>query len=322
MMKRIFPLLLLALTLFPALGSSLAAFQSITIQRDITVGPGESQDNIFTIGGNAVVDGKIRQSVIAIGGTVTISGEVGNSVVGIGARVVIKSTAVVRQDVVTLGGTLEKESGCTIQGDTIYLKGSEVGEKIFGGSVFRGIFSLSLLPFVLVLKLIIFIIWLVLAVVGAAVFPKPVTFAAEELRKSFWLAFAIGFLAHLAFFGLVIFAALLSIVLIGIPVLLALITAGLILKIFGRLVLFAFFGESLLRSFGSKKASLMGAVLTGLAVVTLVSFLPVIGFFFGLVINMVGWGIAIRTKFGTTENIFQRRPVPATPTAPPAAPAA
>jgi hypothetical protein len=318
MMKRTFPLLLLALVLFLGLGSSLAAFQGITIQKDITVGPGESQDNIFTVGGSVVVDGKVRQSVIAVGGTITVSGEVGDSVVGIGSRVIIKSTAVVRHDVVTLGGTLEKEPGCTIQGDTVYLKGSEIGEKIFGGSLFKGIFSLSLLPLVLVLKLVVVIIWFVLAVVGAAVFPKPITFAAEELRKSFWLAFAIGFLAHLAFFGLVLFAALLSIVLIGIPVLFALITAGLIIKVFGRLVLFAFFGESLLHSFGSKKTSVMGAVLAGLVVVTLVGFLPVIGFFFGLVINMVGWGIAIRTKFGTTPNMFQkgRGQAPAVPAAP------
>ncbi len=62
----------------------------------------------------------------------------------------------------------------------------------------------------------------------------------------------------------------------------------------------------------------MGAVLAGILLVTLVGFLPVIGFFFAVVINMAGWGIAIRTKFGTTANMFQRMPPPA----PPAAPAA
>jgi len=322
MMKRSFPILV-TLALFLGSGSSLAAFQGITIQKDITVGPGESQDNIFTVGGSAVVEGNVRKSVVAVGGTITVSGEVGDSVVGIGSRVVIKSTAVVRHDVVTLGGTLVKEPGCRIQGDTIYLKGAEIGEKIFGGSLFRGFFSLSLIPFVLVFKLVALIIWLVLAVVGAAVLPKPITFAAGELRKSFWLAFGIGFLAHLAFFGLILLAALLCFLLIGIPLFLALITAGLIIKVFGRLVVLALFGESLLHAFGGKRTSVMGAVLAGLAVVALISLLPVIGFFFGIVINMVGWGIAIRTKFGTTANMFLRQPpaAPATP-APPAVPAA
>jgi hypothetical protein len=316
--RSAFAVLTLALCL--GLSAPLAGYQGFTVQKDITVGPGETQDNIFTVGGTAVVDGKVRRSVIAFGGTIIISGEVGDSVVGFGSRVVIKSTAVVRHDVVCLGGTLEKESGCTIQGDTVYLKGSEIGQKLFGRSLFQGIFSLSLIPFVLILKLIVLIVWLVLAVVGTAVFPKPIAFAAGELRRSFWLSFAIGFLAHIAFVGLVIFAALLSIILIGIPVFFALITAGLIIKVFGRLVLFAFFGESLLRAFGSKSPSIMGTVLAGLLVVTLVSFLPVFGFFFSVVINMVGWGVAIRTKFGTTANMFLGQPPAAPPT--PAAPTA
>jgi hypothetical protein len=49
----------------------------------------------------------------------------------------------------------------------------------------------------------------------------------------------------------------------------------------------------------------------GLLVIGLIGLLPVIGLLFGLVLNMVGWGIAIRTKFGTTENVFQKKqPVP------------
>ncbi len=320
MRKTLIPAALLALAVLFGLGAPLAAFQGLAIQKDVTVAQGESQDNVFIIGGTAVIDGKVRRSVVAIGGTVIISGEVGDSVVGIGSKIIVKATAVVRSDVVSIGGTLEKESGCSIQGDTLYVKGSEIGEKLFGGRYFSGFLSLSFIPLVLILKLVMAIGWLVLAVVGAAAFPKPIAFATGELRKSFWLAFAVGFIAHVAFIGLVIFAALLSVVLIGIPVLFALITAGLVIKAFGRVVLFAFFGESLLRAFGSKSFSTMGAVLAGLLLVTLVGFLPVVGFFFGVVINMAGWGIAIRTKFGTTPNMFQKAQPPAPPAA--AAPAA
>lgn len=313
MMKPHLRIAWLVLAVLLAVGAPLAGFQGLTIQKDITVGPGESQDNIFTVGGNAVIDGKVRQSVVAIGGTITVSGEVGDSVVGIGCRVIIKSTAVVRHDVVSLGGTLEKEPGCTIQGDTVYLKGSEIVGKIFGGSRTYGLFALSFAPLVLILKLILAIGWLVVAVVGAAAFPKPIAFAAGELRKSFWLTFAIGFLAYVAFFGFLGFAALLCLILIGIPIFFALITAGIVIKVFGRVIVFAFFGESLLRAFGSKSYSTMGAVLSGLLLVTLVSFLPILGLLFGLFINFVGWGIVIRTKFGTTENMFQKKQVVAPP---------
>ena len=52
----------------------------------------------------------------------------------------------------------------------------------------------------------------------------------------------------------------------------------------------------------------MGAVLLGLLVFSLATFVPVLGFFFGLVMNAVGWGIAIRTKFGSRENWFDKKP--------------
>jgi hypothetical protein len=252
---------------------------------------------------------------VAFGGTITVSGEVGKDVVGFGSRILIKSTAVVKGDVVAVGGTLEKEPGCTIRGDTVYFGGPEIGDQVL-----KGIFTWSLIPVILIIKLIVVFVWLMLALVGAAILPKPLALAAGQLRKSFWLVFAIGFLAHIVFVGLIIFAALLSIILIGIPVLLALIAAAVIIKVFGRLAVFYFFGESLLRAFGSRNASAIGIVLTGLLVFSLIGFLPIIGFLFGLVMNMVGWGIAIRTKFGTTENMFQKKQA-VTPV-PPAAPAA
>jgi hypothetical protein len=288
--------------------------QSFLVRSDVTVTAGETQKNIFTIGGNAVVEGKVRQSVVAIGGTITVSGEVGDAVVGIGSRITVKSTAIINGDVVALGGTLEKEPGCTIRGDTVYFQSAEIGDKIFGQGLFKGIFSLSLLPIILLIKLIGIFIWLVLAAIGAALFPKPIAFAAGEIRRSFWSVFGIGILSLIIFTGLVIFAAILSIILIGIPVLLALVAAGFIIKVFGRLAVFYFFGDSLLRAFGSKRISAMGAVLMGLLVVSLISFLPFVGFLVLLILNIAGWGVAVRTKFGTTQNMFQKKQA-ATPAA-------
>ena len=77
---------------------------------------------------------------------------------------------------------------------------------------------------------------------------------------------------------------------------------------FGRLAVFYFLGDSLLRALGSKRISAIGAVLAGLFVFSLIGFVPVLGFLFGFVMNAVGWGIALRTKFGTRENWFQKKP--------------
>ena len=309
MMKKSLTLALFGLFILAPLAAPPPAAAEIGIQKDIHVGPGETQDKIFSLGGHVLIEGKVRDDVMVIGGSITISGEAGQSVVGIGSRIIVKSTAVIGEDLAALGGTLEKEPGCTVGGDTIYFQTAEIGDKIFKDGLLSGVFSMSLIPIIVAIKLVIIFLWLMAAFLGAALFPKQLAFASGEVRKSFWPAFGIGLLATIAFSGLVLFAALLSIVLIGIPILLALVAAGFIIKVFGRLVVFYFLGDSLLRALGSRKISALGAVLAGLFLFSFIGFIPVVGFLFGLVMNAVGWGIALRTKFGTRENWFQKKPV-------------
>ena len=298
-----FVLFLAALVLAPA---GLWARQNVTMEKDVFVAAGETQDNVFSMGGDIVVDGRVKKSVIAIGGSITVSGEVGEAVVGVGSRILIKASAKIEGDVVALGGSLEKEPGCAIRGDTVYFRASELTEKLFGKGFAGGIFSLAFVPIVIIFKLIGVFLWLLAGLVLAALFPRQLVLASGEVRRSFWPVFGTGFLAVVIFTALVIFAALLSLILIGIPILIVLILAGLIFKIFGRVVVFYFFGESILRAFNAKRIAVLGAVLVGLVAVSILDFIPLLGFLFTLAINIIGWGVTIRTKFGTTENAFRK----------------
>ena len=309
MMKKSLIFALLGLLAAAPLAFPARAHAEIGSNKDIRVAPGETQDKIFSLGGNVFIEGTVREDVFVVGGSITISGEVGQSVVGIGSHVVVKATAKIGEDLAALGGTLEKEPGCSIVGDTIYFETRELGDKLFKDGLFRGVFSLSLIPIIVVIKLVIIFLWLIAAAIGIALFPKPIAFAAGQIRKSFWPALGTGFVAILVFTMLVFFAALLSFILIGIPIALALGVAGFLIKVFGRLAVFYFLGESLLKAFGSKRIGAMGAVIAGLLALSLAGFVPVLGFLFGFVMNAVGWGIAIRTKFGSTENWFQKKPV-------------
>lgn len=280
----------------------------------IIVSAGETRDNVVTFGSDVVIEGTVRKSVLAIGGTITISGEVGDSVVAIGARIVLKSTAVIKRDLVGLGGTIEKESGFRVDGDTVYFKGSDISAK-FLKEGFKGIFSFSLLPIILIFKLVNIVVWFLLAVVVAALFPLQITYAAAQVRTHFWPTLGTGLVAYVLFVFAVIVAAVLCLILIGIPILLTLAMAGLAIKIFGKVALFYFFGESLARSFHRQAVSPLGGALLGLLLVSLIGFIPILGFLFSSVISIIGWGAVLRTKFGTTENWF-RRSAPVT-TAPP-----
>ena len=285
----------------------LSAQKSFTVQKDITVAAGEVQDNVIAFGGNVVVEGRVKESVVAIGGTILVSGEVGDAVVGIGSRITLKPSAIVNGDVVSLGGILEKESGCIIRGDTVYFKPSEIGGRLFKGGLFKGIFALPLFPIFFIIKLIGVFLMLLVTLVVAGLFPRQIVRASGEVRASFWPVFGTGLLAIIIFAGAVIFSALLCFVLIGIPILIALIWAGLAIKLFGRVVLLFFFGESLLKAFGAKNVSAIGASLTGLILVSLIGFIPFVGFLFSVILNIVGWGVVIRTKFGTKENWFRKK---------------
>jgi cytoskeletal protein CcmA (bactofilin family) len=274
--------------------------QTLSVQKDVHVSTDETQENVFVIGGSVFIEGVVRQSVVAVGGSIVISGRVGEDVVGIGSSVTLKSTASVTGDVIALGGSLDREPGSLIAGDTVYFRTSEFSQKVLKDGWLKGAFSLSLFPF--------FILWAFAALAGSALFPRQIVFAAGGIRKSFWPVFVVGLASIVVFTALVLFSALLSILIIGIPILLALIAAGLAVKIFGRLVVFYFLGESFFRAVGTKKISVAAASLAGLVFVTLGGIIPVIGFLLSFVLSVIGWGIVLRTKFGTTENWFQKKP--------------
>ncbi len=300
--------ILLAFIVLFLLGGFLPDFslENLPLKKDIVVPKNETQDNIISFGGDVLVEGRVKEDVVVLGGSITISGEVSGSVVGIGTTVTLKSTAVVKKDVVTIGGTLEKEPGCIIEGDTVYFKSSEIFTK-FLREGFKGIFSLSLIPLILIFKLISVFIWFIVALVIAALFPNQLSLASNQIRKSLWPVFWTGVLALIIFTGLVIISIILCFVLIGIPLLLGLIVAAIVIKIFGRVVLFYFFGESLSRAFNMQKTSPLLIVILGLILVSFISFFPLLGFLFSFCLTILGWGVVIRTKFGTSETWSRKR---------------
>ncbi|MGB7296688.1 MAG: polymer-forming cytoskeletal protein [Candidatus Aminicenantales bacterium] len=293
----IFLALFLAGTLLPLCGD-----EKISLKEDIFVAKDEVQDNIISFSGHVTVEGRIKENIIVFGGSLTLSGDVGDSVVGIGTAITLKSTAVVKGDVASFGGTLEKEPGCVIEGDTVYFKGGKDLSRLLSG----GILTFPLMPLFLIIKLIGFFVWLLIALVAVAIFPRQLALASAQIRTAFWPVAATGLIAIILFSGLVIVFAFLSLVLIGIPFLLILAAFGLVVKIFGQVALFLFFGESLGRSFNRRAPTPIAAVVIGLLVVSLIKFIPILGFLFSFILSIVGWGVAIRTKFGTTENWLKR----------------
>ena len=303
--KKTFPLILILLfaSFVPLQG------QGFIFQKDIYVAENQIEDNVMSFGGTITIKGKVEGSVISFGGIVIIEGTVEDTLLGIGSEITLKSTAIIKEDVVSIGGTLERESGAEVLGDTINFN-FETTEEVrrFLKEGLTGIFGLSWIPVFLILKLITLFIWFILAIALAAILPRQISYASSQIRTSFWPVVGTGLLSLIVFTMLFIFSALLSFILIGIPILVSLAILGVIIKIFSRVVLFYFFGESLCKAFGGKHPSPFLSVIIGFLVVSLISLIPIIGSpLFTFVLSIIGWGVVIRTKFGTTENWFQKK---------------
>lgn len=272
-------------------------------KEEIIISPEETQKNVLAFGSRVVVEGKVEESVVVFGGEIEVSGEVGRSVVGFGSKVIIRSSAVIREDLVVLGGTLEKEPGCNIGQDTVFIP---TGGK-FASEIFRKGIFFQLGTIFLAIKLISLFFGILLTIFVAGIFPRQVYFAAGKIRTDFWPILGTGFLAMLIYAGLIMLSALLLFVIIGIPLMFMTILSGLVLKVFGGTAFSYFFGESFLRSVGVKRMPhIIWTAVTGLVIVTFLGLVPILGFIFSMVVSLVGWGVAIRTRFGTMDNWLAR----------------
>jgi len=280
---------------------SIHAQDKVTIKNDIYVAENEIQANVFSFGGNIFIKGKVKESVFSFGGSITVEGEVGEQILGIGSDIYLKSNSTVMGDIVCIGGSFTKDPGSTINGDTLYFKspGDLLTKKTLSSS---RIFASYLL-----FKLITSFIWLIFAIVLALMLPRQISYASDLINESFGPIVGTGLLGLILFIALCLFSALLSLLIIGIPILFSLILLAIIIKILGNVIIFHFAGKSVSKLLGNKHPSLMLSIFIGFILITLLTSIPILGMIISFFLTILAWGVVIRTRFGTTENWFKRK---------------
>jgi hypothetical protein len=95
----------------------------VRVGDDATLRAGETVDSIVVVGGNADVAGNVRQSIVVVGGDATLrrTAVVGTDQTGKGGSVVV------------VGGTLAREPGATVNGETTVVSLSAPHLLIFSG---------------------------------------------------------------------------------------------------------------------------------------------------------------------------------------------
>jgi hypothetical protein len=284
-----------------------------------------SRDELVMMGGSVRIDGEARSDVVVLGGSLTVNGTA-RDVVLVGGTMRVGPDAHIRGDLVNVGGSLNRSPGARVDGEVVNVGVSGLDWVPFFG---MGDFSLGrwwgLSPFHVAARTTQLVYWLLLAVLVVALAGDRVSSAAHSIAREPLRFGIIGFVGFFALCLATVFFFVLSLLIIGIPFLLALLLIWWLSYIFGMVAVFQVIGQKLLPVFGKQDASQIGLAVVGGVALSLLHYFPLIGSLFWVIAACIGLGSVFATRFGTNRPWVGGSPAPAgagvAPPAPPTPPA-
>ncbi len=278
-MRRKFIAAITILALIFMTAASVNAKNIIKVGKDINIGNDQTVNN-----------------AVAVAGQITVSGLVENNVVTIGGSIVLTNEAVVRGNVVCIGGVVVQGNGAQVFGNITEINSSNISTVI--ASALQGDMD-AWSWLVDIIKLCFFAMILMLALLTAFLFPRPLNAIADSIRGNKTKSFFWGFLATLMiapFFMLLVFSF------IGIPLIPLAFAALLLAFMFGFISVSALLGNFILTKFFRRhNKSLVRETMLGLILWWFISWVP---FDIGIIIQMVVITIGLGGVFLT---LFQHR---------------
>jgi uncharacterized RDD family membrane protein YckC len=278
---------------------------------------------VVVVGGNAKIDGKVRQDVVVVFGSATINGSVNGNTVVVFGPLVIGPGARIRHETVVVGGTLKTDPTAHLgRGHKVI---SPIGFPGFGHMndwVGKGLFWARPLPPRSIWMWAIAGLFLVLYILLALVFPRPVQACVAALESRPISSFSLGVLAFLLTAPVVF---LLVISLAGIIILPFLFCAIVAALLFGKVAVFRHVGQQIgyqLRV--TFVQSPLVALLVGALLFYLLYTIPILGFLVWCIITPMGLGAVIWACLGRYQReetrLTAQAPIMASSVPPPLVP--
>lgn len=282
---------------------------------NIEIAQGDSvTGNVVGILGDVTINGDAKSDVTSILGNATINGKVAGDVVSVMGDVTLGPKAVVEGDVTTVRGTLHRDPGAIVQGR---ITQQSMGSKSRSADSFQVWWDNALshgswlgfghgLGWLTVLTIVALGFYTLIALV----FPRGVRHTGDMLMQR---PGAVVFSAVLSMIALPVLFILLIITIVGIPVALLALPAGVIIGVaFGKASIYALVG----RSVTGDKFPPAVTVLIGGAIFVLLYFIPVLGLALSLLVSALGLGCAVTALLSSNKKVSTP---PLTPVAPMAA---
>lgn len=242
--------------------------------------------SLISLGGTIKIEGKLRGSVMQIGGKLIVSGHVSADIIAFGTDIELKDNSEIDGDCLLVGGALIRSQTARIKGEYFYVK---LGTKEVESTVFPLIFGRETIT---VIKLVKILLWLLLGLMVYAMLPARLHAMSLLLDRGSVLKHGLtGLITVTVSVLLLIIFILLSLLIIGIPLLMILLMSGAALLLVGRTVMMYTLGAILSRKMDRSNPIMsicLGALLYGI-----LKFIPIIGFFILLAVDIVGIGIVM-----------------------------
>ncbi len=292
--------------------------------RSLEVKEGEHVESAVVYGGNLAVRGVVEDDAVVFGGNLEINGHVAGDAHAFGGNVVLGPNAVVEGDVSAFGGNVLKQDGAQVEGSTESFGGAHIGRMVAGelkenlrdlkkqtkasrdeekaqeneerrrGSGFAG-----------------FLVWFAMlfgtGFLGQLFFPSRMKHLGAEIKAEPVKSGVVGVLGTLA---MVPITVVLTVTLIGIPVMLALWVVAFLTTALGFAAVANELGARVPVLRGRKTQAMVLAL--GLLILLAVGHIPVLGPLALTLATLVAFGAVIRTRFGNRtrgmpEPIFSER---------------
>ncbi len=296
-------------TILAALVTSAAFAQAQTPALTLEAGS-VSHRELVAIGRNLVVDGEAERDAVAISGSARVGGRVDGDLIVLQGNAELRPGAVIAGDVFVLGGHLIVDPHATIRGRAVsYPTVSAAWLTLIEGPSL-GLSATSTV--VLGTKLALLAAWLLLAIFLFAAAGRDQIATSHAIRAQPFRLFFIGLTAVLS---LTLTAVLLTAVaapLAGMPLLILVVIAALVLKLWGVVAVFHAVGSRLLRRFPRLRPNPVNSMLVGLLVLGALKLLPWVGTWVWTIASLIGVGAALVTKLGRREPWFGVEAVPLT----------
>ena len=236
---------------------------------------------------------------MALNGSARISGRVEGDVIVLGGDALLASTARVAGEVYVLGGRIEAAAGAAIGGRSIaYPDASDLWVTLIQGPVTE---LPATSPVVLGARLALLAFWAVLVMLLMGVSRRELLSTSESVRLEPFRNFFVGLTGVLALFLTALLMSAVTGALLGLPFLVLVAVALLVLRFWGMVAVFHALGDWICRRLKRPAPLPLTAASYGLIALGVLRFLPWIGIWSWSLATFIGVGAALSTRLGRRE---------------------